>query len=140
LLLFIISIFTRIMTLEIKEEDFQAKVLEENNLPSVVEVWASWCHNCKTLAPIFKATAEELKGKANFYQLKADDNVNLVKSLKIMGVPTLLFYRHGVLIAKKPGVRSTKSIKTILEPLFTYSKEEAEANAHKGLFKRLFSK
>lgn len=126
------------MTIDLKEEDFQAKVLDNKSKPVVLEVWASWCHNCKTLDPIFNASAEELKDKAEFYKLKADDNRDLTKSLKIMGVPTLLFYRHGVLIAKKPGVRSQKSISKILDPLYEYSKEEAEANIHKGLLKKLF--
>jgi len=126
------------MTIDLKEEDYQAKVLDNKSKPVVLEVWASWCHNCKTLDPIFNASAEELKDKAEFYKLKADDNRDLTKSLKIMGVPTLLFYRHGVLIAKKPGVRSQKSISKILDPLYEYSKEEAEANIHKGLLKKLF--
>jgi thioredoxin 1 len=126
------------MTIDLKEEDYQAKVLDNKSKPVVIEVWASWCHNCKTLEPIFNASAEELKDKAEFYKLKADDNRDLVKSLKIMGVPTLLFYKHGVLIAKKPGVRSQKSISKILDPLYEYSKEEAEANIHKGLLKKLF--
>jgi len=126
------------MILELKEEDFHPKVLDNNLKPVVVEVWASWCHNCKTLDPIFKAAAEEHGEKADFYQLKADDNRDLVKSLKIMGVPTLLFYKHGVLIAKKPGVKSQKAITKILEPLFEYSQEEAEENKHVGLLKRIF--
>jgi thioredoxin-like negative regulator of GroEL len=86
------------MTLELKEEDFQAKVLDSTSRPVVVEVWASRCHHCRTLEPIYKASAEELKDKADFYQLKADDNMELTKSLKIIGVPTSLFYSHGVLI------------------------------------------
>ena len=118
--------------------EFQAKVLDNKHKPVVVEVWASWCHNCKTLEPIYKASAAEQKDKADFYQLKAEDNMELTKSLKIMGVPTLLFYRHGVLIAKKAGVRSQKSISKILDPLYSYSKQEAKEDIHKGLFKRIF--
>ena len=126
------------MTLELKEEDFQTKVLDSTSKPVVVEVWANRCHHCKTLDPIYKASADELKDRADFYQLKADENMALVKSLKIMGVPTLLFYKHGVLITKKAGVRSQKAINKILEPLYSYSKEDAEANIHRGLFKRIF--
>jgi thioredoxin-like negative regulator of GroEL len=126
------------MTLELKEEDFQTKVLDCSTKPVVVEVWASRCHHCKTLEPIYKASAEDLKSKADFYQLKADDNMALVKSLKIMSVPTLLYYSHGVLITKKTGVRSQKAISKILDPLYTYSKEDAEANIYRGLLKRIF--
>jgi thioredoxin 1 len=126
------------MTQELKEEDFKEKVLNNSTKPIVVEIWASWCHNCKTLDPIYKATAEDLSDKAEFYQLKVDDNQSLVKSLKLIGVPTLMFYKHGVLIAKKPGVKSQKTITKILEPLINYSKEEAMANKHVGLLKRIF--
>lgn len=126
------------MTLELKEEDFQTKVLDSEAKPVVVEVWATRCHHCKTLEPIYKASANEHKDKADFYQLKVDDNMSLVKSLKIMGVPTLLFYRHGVLISKMAGVTSQKSISKILDPMYSYSREDAEANIHKGLFKRIF--
>ena len=126
------------MTQELKEEDFKDKVLNNSTKPVVVEVWASWCHNCKTLDPIFKATAKDLNEKAEFYQLKVDDNQTLVKSLKLMGVPTLLFYRHGVLIAKKPGVKSQKTITKIIQPLINYSQDEAMENKYVGLLKRIF--
>ena len=126
------------MTQELKEEDFKDKVLNNSTKPVVIEVWASWCHNCKTLDPIYKATAKDLNEKAEFYQLKVDDNQTLVKSLKLMGVPTLLFYRHGVLIAKKPGVKSQKTITKIIESLINYSQDEAMANKHVGLLKRIF--
>ena len=126
------------MTQELKEVDFKDKVLNNSTKPVVVEVWASWCHNCKTLDPIYKATAKDLNEKAEFYQLKVDGNQTLVKSLKLMGVPTLLFYRHGVLIAKKPGVKSQKTITKIIESLINYSQDEAMANKHVGLLKRIF--
>ena len=128
------------MTRELKTEDFSTKVLENEVKPIVVKVWASWCHNCKTLAPIFQSSAEEHGVKVDFYGLKADDNIDLAKSLKIFGVPTVLFYRHGVLIAKKTGVVSQKSIAKTLQPLYEYSKEDAVSNAYKSLFKRIFSR
>lgn len=128
------------MIVDLKENNFHSSVLDNSAKPVVVNVWASWCHNCKRLAPIFAASAEENKDKVDFYQLKADDNLDLVKSLKIMGVPTLLFYRHGILIAKKPGVRSQKSIAKTLEPLYNYSLDEAIEHEYKGLFKKIFGK
>jgi thioredoxin-like negative regulator of GroEL len=128
------------MMTDLKEEDFQAKVLDNILRPVVIEVWASWCHNCKAMKPIFKASADEHKDKADFYELKADDNMDLTKSLKIMGVPTLLFYSHGVLVSKKSGTRSKKTIGKILKPLYSYSHQDALKNEYKGLFKRWFGK
>ena len=128
-----------IMSLTLNAADFHRKVIE-NKRPVVVDVWASWCHNCKVLEPVFREAAATMNDKADFYMLKADDNRDLVKALKIMGVPTLLFYRHGILIAKKPGVRSKKDIARLLEPLYAYDSEEAMANEHKSLWQRLFGR
>jgi len=128
------------MSQSLKEENFNRSVLENSSKPVVIKVSTNSCHNCKTLAPIFEASEVEHRDRADFFELKADDNLNFARSLKIFAVPTLLFYRHGVLVAKKAGVRSQKSIGKILEPLYNYSKEDAVKNKHKGILKRIFGK
>ncbi len=85
---------------ELSTKEFE-EIIKSQDKPVAIMIVASWCHNCKALAPIFEKTGIELDGVADFNFLKVDDNKELVKSLKIMGVPTMLFYRHGVLIAKK---------------------------------------
>ncbi len=122
--------------MELKAADFREKVLASDK-PVVVDVWASWCPNCKVLEPVFREVAEENKGAADFFMLKAEDNRALVKSLKVMGVPTLLFFRHGILVAKKPGVRSKKAIEQQLAPLYDYDQEQALANQYKGFLQRI---
>ncbi len=117
------------------EESIKAK-----NKPVAVMVTASWCHNCKALAPIFEKTAEELASKADFNYLSVDDNQALAKSLKIMGVPTMLFYRHGVLIAKKVGNQSPNTIKKIIDSLASLTPEEANAKVYRGFFSKLFGR
>ena len=108
--------------------------------PVVIMVTASWCHNCKALAPIFEKTGTELESIADFNYLVADDNKELVKSLKIMGVPTMLFYQHGVLIAKKIGNQSPATIKKIVESLVNLTPEEAKDKEYCSFFRKLFGK
>jgi len=108
--------------------------------PVAVMVTASWCSNCKALVPIFEKTAEDLGDKADFSYLSVDDNESLAKSLKIMGVPTILFYRHGVLIAKKVGRQSPYAIKKLVNSLANLSPKEANDKAFRSLFSRLFGK
>ena len=124
------------MVEEINQLNFKKKVIKSDK-PVVLKVWGSKCHNCKTLTPIFDDVSADNQDNAFFFGLKADDNMELVRSLKIKGVPTLLFYHHGVLIAKKIGVRSQNSISSILEPILTLSPAEAEENKYRTWWNRL---
>ena len=108
--------------------------------PVAVMVTASWCSNCKALAPIFEKTAEDVGDKANFNYLSVDDNEALAKKLKIMGVPTMLFYRHGVLIAKKVGSQSPSTMKKLVDSLANLTLEEANDKAYRSFFSKLFGK
>lgn len=125
--------------LELSVTDFQEKISSADR-PLAVMVKTTWCPNCKALAPVFEKTADDLSGKADFNYLVVDDKRDLAKSLKIMGVPTILFYRHGHLMAKKVGAQSEKNIKNQIDDLLDMTPAEAEQNKHKGFFTKLFGK
>lgn len=77
---------------------------------------------------------------ADFNYLTVDDKKELAKSLKIMGVPTILFYRYGVLIDKKVGNQSPSIIKHTLKSLVDLTLEEAHKRAYRSFFSKLFGK
>jgi thioredoxin 1 len=74
---------------------------------------------CKMIAPQFKAAAEELEGKARFVKLDADRNKKLVKKLKVMSLPTLLFYQDGKLVDHINGVTTKAAILRKVKPLLS---------------------
>ena len=120
-------------------DNFTEKVLESDK-PVIVSITASWCHNCKAFEPVYEATANENGEKADFYKLNADDYMPLVKSYKVMSVPTLLFFRHGVLVKKKSGTPSPTKIIKLLSPIIDYTPEEAKENEHRSLIQRILGK
>ena len=124
---------------ELSSVEFE-EAIKSPDKPAVIMVTASWCHNCKVLAPIFEKTGKELESKAEFNYLKVDDNKELAKSLKIMGVPTMLFYRHGVLIAKKVGNQSPSTMKKVIDSLIGLSPEQAMDKKYRSFFNKLFGK
>ena len=124
---------------ELTTDEFKDTILSKDR-PTAIMITASWCHNCKALAPIFEKTGKELERVADFNFLKVDDNKELVKSLKIMGVPTMLFYRHGVLIAKKAGNQSPAVIKKIIDSLVSLTPKEANDKEYRSFFSKLFGK
>lgn len=88
--------------------------IEDNNLEEVVtndnvalvDFWAPWCGPCRMLAPILDQLAEEFKNKANIVKVDTDKNQDLAVKLGIRSIPTVMFYKNGVLMETIVGVKS----------------------------------
>ncbi|MCF6308113.1 MAG: thioredoxin family protein [Flavobacteriaceae bacterium] len=122
------------MKLDITSSQFQKKVIE-NEKPTVVDIYTLRCPNCKVIDPIIKVTAEENKDKYSIYKLNASENMEIAKRYKVLGVPTLLFFKHGILVDKKTGVMQQKNIEKRLAKILDYTKEKAAKKEVKGYFK-----
>jgi len=122
------------MVLELSTKQFQNKVLK-NNLPCVVDIYTLRCPNCKVIEPIFEATASSNKDHFSFFKLNASKNMEIAKRYKVLGVPTLLFFRHGKLVDKKTGVLSQQKIEKRLTKTVDYTPEMASKKEVTGYFK-----
>lgn len=120
------------MIQKLNTNSFDKKVLQSTQ-PVVVDVWAPWCGPCRAMEPEFEAAAKNFSGQARFFKLNADDNPNLVRQYKVMGIPTTLYFRHGKLVARKTGVQSAEAIAKKLKPLFEMSAETATKQEITGL-------
>lgn len=80
--------------LVINEDNFESEVLQSEQ-PVVVDLWGPKCSPCLALMSGVEALAEEYAGKIRFGKINAMENRRLVATLKVMGVPTFLFYRKG---------------------------------------------
>ena len=112
---------------------FEQEVLNQEK-PTLVEVYTNSCPNCKVLEPIVEEV-EKANEQYNIYKLNAQENMDIAKKYKVLGVPTLLFFSHGILVDKKTGVLSQEKIEKRLTPLLDYTKEIALENERKGFFK-----
>lgn len=117
----------------VNTQSFSKKVIASPK-PVVVDVWAEWCHPCKAMEPHFAAVAEKYGEQARFLKLNSDENPDLVKQYKIMGIPTLLFFNHGKLVARKTGVQRTPAIEKQLQAIMGLSADEAAASEITGMF------
>ena len=119
---------------QLTSENFDTSVLE-NQKPSVVEIYTEHCPNCKVLHPVFEKTANENHENYSFYKLNATEHLDVAKRYKVLGVPTLLFFSHGILVDRKTGVLSQQKMEKRLAPLVDYTLENAEKKKVSGYFK-----
>ena len=78
----------------INADNFEAEVVKSEQ-PVVMDLWGPKCGPCLALMPDVEALAVEYAGKIKFGKLNVMENRRLAISLKVMGVPTFLFYRKG---------------------------------------------
>jgi len=92
-----------------------------SELPVVVDFWAEWCAPCRMMTPILEEVSKEYEGKIKVGKLNVDENSAIAGEYRIMGIPSLLFFRSGKLVDKVVGVVPKKVLQDKIE---TIIKEE----------------
>ncbi len=77
---------------ELKEEDFQEKVLKADKLV-VVDFWAKWCSPCLKMEPIVEELSKEFKDKVDIYKLNVDESASKAAEYGVRGIPAYFFLK-----------------------------------------------
>lgn len=88
--------------IEVDKETFEQEVVQ-SDLPVLVDMWGPSCVPCKALMPHVEELSKEYEGKVKFTKLDVSKNRRLCITLKVMGVPTFLFYKGGEQISRITG-------------------------------------
>lgn len=100
----------------VKEGEFDAEVAQ-SPLPVVVDFYATWCGPCKILSPMLDELAGPLTSKIKFVKINVDVAPRLAQRLEIQGVPTLVFFKNGKVVARIVGLPAMDDLKTHLDSL-----------------------
>jgi len=88
--------------LVIDKDNYESEVLK-SDMPVIVDFWGPQCAPCLALLPDVEKLAEEYAGKIKIGKLNSAENRRYCMSLKIMGLPTFLFYKNGEIQTKLSG-------------------------------------
>ncbi len=89
-------------TIAVSDTDFETAVLKADG-PVLVDYWAEWCGPCKMIGPALEEISNELNGKVTIAKLNIDDNPSTPGKYGVRGIPTLMLFKDGEVVAQKVG-------------------------------------
>ena len=99
----------------VNEDTFESDVIN-SEIPVLVDFTATWCGPCKMLSPVVAELAQDWEGKANIYKLDVDTSPETPQKYSVMGVPSLILFKDGEIVARITGFRPKKQLISTFEP------------------------
>ena len=96
------------------EDTFEKMVLQADK-PVLLDIWAEWCGPCKAMAPALDELSQAYDGRVNIVKLDLDENEDLVESLGVRSLPTLIFYDNGERRGDRSGAASKSEIEAFVD-------------------------
>ncbi|MFQ5399758.1 MAG: thioredoxin [Anaerolineae bacterium] len=88
--------------LAVTDATFQQEILDSEK-PALVDFWADWCGPCRMIAPSVEQIAEEYSDVLKVAKVDVDDNPAIPGRYGIVGIPTLMLFKGGQVVARITG-------------------------------------
>lgn len=86
------------------------KHVRVNDIPVLVDMWAPWCDPCRTMAPLFEKAAQTLEPDLRLLKLDVDTAPEIAARYGVRGIPALLLFQGGSVVAQQAGAQSADAI------------------------------
>ncbi|XBC42291.1 MAG: thioredoxin TrxA [Buchnera aphidicola (Meitanaphis elongallis)] len=100
--------------INLTDDSFNENVVMSNGV-ILVDFWADWCNPCKMLAPILEEISIEYHDRLIVAKINIDSNPNTAPQYSVRGIPALLLFKRGQLIATRIGSISKIQLKDFLD-------------------------
>ena len=100
--------------LAVSDNSFENDVVE-SKVPVLVDFWAQWCGPCKAIAPILEDIAQHYGDKVKVVKLDVDSNPATPPKFGVRGIPTLILFKDGQVIATQVGLLNKTALVNFID-------------------------
>ncbi len=113
--------------IDVNELDFEYEVLSySQNIPVVVDFWATWCRPCKVLEPMLEAMVQEAGGAFRLARVDVDKNPNLALRFSVRSIPTVKAFTNGQVVSEFVGIIPEERLREFLEKITPPSPQQLQ--------------
>lgn len=104
--------------INVTSQTWDSEVLQSKGIV-MVDFWAVWCGPCRMIAPTVEELAKEYEGKIKVAKLNTDENPDIASRYKIMGIPTIMFFKDGEKVDQIVGAVPKPQLKAKIDSLLS---------------------
>lgn len=86
-------------------------LINESDVPVLVDFWAPWCGPCRMVSPAIAKLANELKGKIMVVKVNVDEKQHVAARYQIQSIPTIMMFFKGNIMMRLVGAHPFEKIK-----------------------------
>lgn len=104
--------------IEVNESSFEFEVINySNNIPVVVDFWATWCRPCKVLGPMLEKIANEANGAFRLAKVNVDESPNIAMRYGVRTIPTIKIFSQGEVVSEFVGAVPESHLRELLSKI-----------------------
>lgn len=100
--------------IDLTDYTFEDEVLKSEK-PVLVDWWAPWCGPCKMVGPVVEQVAASRGDSLKVGKVNVDENTDTMARYGIRGVPTLMLFKGGDVVASKAGAMSKAQLDAFID-------------------------
>lgn len=101
---------------ELSPQDDFNELVNNSDIPVLVDFWAEWCRPCKNLLPTLEEIADEKAGQVRIVKANIDEVGDLAHEHQVMSIPNLILFDKGQKVDQLIGGQSKEQIEAVLAP------------------------